>query len=514
VQGQLAIPRLVIAAAHKSSGKTTLSIGIGRVLSETLAVQAFKKGPDYIDPMWLARATGRPCYNLDFNTQTPGEIAAMAGARARDADFALIETNKGLFDGMDLEGADCNGALAKLLGAPVILVIDTEGITRGIAPLLLGYKMFDPELRIAGVILNRVAGPRHEGKLRAAVERYSDIPVLGSVRRDPRLAVAERHLGLTTPAETGEAEARIGRIAAAVRDGVEIAKLRAIAEAAACVQPASAGRTVQPAQQSESGTRVRIAVARDTAFGFYYPDDIEALGRAGADLVYFDALSDARLPECDGLLIGGGFPETQLAALEANASLRADIRRAIERGLPAYAECGGLMYLCRSITFGAERREMVGVVPADAVMCDRPQGRGQVRLVETGAAPWPAVAGSGGTGFAIPAHEFHYAVVRNLPDGLAYAFDMARGAGIGGRRDGVVIANLLATFSHQRDTARNPWTRRFVAFVRQHAAQGKAAETGCADRSRAEPAPPSRKRVDPKTEDRSATRARPSRSTA
>ena len=474
---------VLIAAAHKSSGKTTLTLGISRALRDAgISVQTFKKGPDYIDPMWHARATGRPSYNLDFNTQSPDEITRLFAAKSNGTDISIIEANKGLYDGVDLEGTDSNAALAKLIGAPVILVVDTEGITRGIAPLLLGYKLFDTQVRIAGVILNKVAGPRHSRKLRDAVARYTDIPVVGCLKRDPSLSVRERHLGLTTPGETGEAEARVAAIAAAVREGIDLDAIRAIAASAAPIP-----RTAPPPQPRATTTaeRVRIAIARDTAFGFYYPDDLEALQSAGADLVFFDCLRDAHLPVCDGLFIGGGFPETQTAALTANTTLRAEIRASIEAGLPAYAECGGLMYMCRSIAFGETRHDMVGIVPGDAVMCDRPQGRGQVRLIETAAAPWPAVDGAGGQGWRTSAHEFHYATVRNLPDGLAYAFDVVRGDGIDGKRDGIVLRNLVATFSHQRETQHNPWARRFVAFVRRHKAARSEAPTAAIETGRA-----------------------------
>lgn len=479
MSSHVAVPRVLIAAAHKSSGKTTVSMGLGRALSAPaaaagrgLAVQPFKKGPDYIDPMWLGRATGRACFNLDFNTQDTDEIAAMVTARARGADIVLIEGNKGLHDGVDLEGKDSNAALAKLIGAPVILVVDAEGITRGIAPLLMGYRVFDPDVNIAGVIINKIAGPRHEGKLVAAVERYCDIPVIGCLRRDDAIAVRERHLGLTTPSETGAAEARIMRIAAAVRDGVDLDKVLAVARGAAPM-PVASGTAAAAAPSGAAADRVTIAIARDTAFGFYYPDDLMSLDAAGADLVFFDSMADDRLPKADALIIGGGFPETQIAALERNATLRAEIKSAIEGGLPAYVECGGLMYLCRSIEFGGVRGEMVGVVPGDAVMCAVPQGRGQVKLAETAAARWPAVAAArdsgpaGGPGWRVNAHEFHFAKVRGLPAGLDYAFDVIRGDGIDQRRDGVIVHNLVATFSHQRGTRRNPWPERFVAFVRQ-----------------------------------------------
>jgi cobyrinic acid a,c-diamide synthase len=449
--------RLFISATHKSSGKTTISLGLAAALAARgLAVQAFKKGPDYIDPMWLARASDRPCYNLDFNTQSESEILATFDRAARGADIALIEGNKGLHDGLDPGGSDSSAALAALLEAPVALVVDTEGMTRGIAPLVLGYAAFDPRVQIRGVILNKVGLARQEGKLRQALERYTDIPVLGAIGRDEGLRVEERHLGLTTPGEIDDWSRCIARARDVVARGIDIDSLIALAGAA--------DRRIGPAPIEPSlAADLRIAVARDAAFGFYYQDDFEALRRAGASLVFFDALRDSRLPDADALFIGGGFPETQAAALAANAPLRAEIRSAIAGGLPTYAECGGLMYLTRSIAWRGRSYEMVGVVPADTVVGDRPQGRGLVLLEETQDAPWPRRAEQN----AIPAHEFHYAALTNVGPGCRFAYRMRRGYGVDGGRDGVVIGNLLASFSHLRDTSRHHWARRFVAFVRQ-----------------------------------------------
>jgi cobyrinic acid a,c-diamide synthase len=233
----------------------------------------------------------------------------------------------------------------------------------------------------------------------------------------------------------------------------------------------------ETAPERTNARRIRIAVARDAAFGFYYADDLEAFERAGAKLCFFDALSDARLPDADGLFIGGGFPETQAAALEANASLRDDIARRIRAGLPTYAECGGMMYLARSIRWKGGTHEMVGAIPADAVMHERPQGRGLALLQETGAAPWPLL----GPRAPIPAHEFHYAALENLAEGQRFAYRVARGTGIAGGRDGIAIGNLVASFCHQRASPRNPWVERFVAFVRERrekAAQPVAIRAG------------------------------------
>ncbi|MCB1506423.1 MAG: cobyrinate a,c-diamide synthase [Hyphomicrobiaceae bacterium] len=460
--------QILIAAAHKSSGKTTVTLGLARALrNQGLTVQTFKKGPDYIDPMWHARATGRPAYNLDFNTQSHSEIIDMLAARSNGADISLIEANMGLYDGVDLEGRDGNAALAKLTSTPVILVVDTEGMTRGIAPLLLGYRVFDPEVHLAGVVLNRVAGARHEEKLRAAVERYTEVPVIGALPREQELMLPERHLGLTTPAETDAVEAFIARIGERVAARFDLETVKGIAKLAPPPFPPMRHRPSAPAT-IVSDQRVKIAVARDAAFGFYYPDDLEAFRAAGADLGFFDAMRDQHLPAADGLFIGGGFPETHMAALEANATLRAEIRAAIENGLPTYAECGGLMYLTRAIRWGEARAEMVGVIDAEAVMHVKPQGRGQVIVAETEEFPWPEVVAHGqarrdGT----HAHEFHHAALVQLSADTRYALEMRRGTGIDGRHDGILVHNTLAAFSHQRATAANPWVERFVAFVRQ-----------------------------------------------
>jgi cobyrinic acid a,c-diamide synthase len=344
---------------------------------------------------------------------------------------------------------------------PVVLVVDCSGMTRGIAPLLLGYQQFDRQLSFAGVILNRVGGSRHEGKLRAAIERYTDFQVMGAVARDKHLEIAERHLGLIPGNEVGSAEDFIEKIARAVDQQVDLNSFGTLAGLGRGQRLAAT--ELLPATRKPE---VRIGIARDAAFGFYYPGDLEALGAAGAKLVPVNTLRDTELPRLDGLFIGGGFPETQMHALEANQRLRRAIRDAIEGGLPVYAECGGLMYLSRSIRWLDRRCEMVGSIPADTEMCDRARGRGYVRLRETGKGLWPLRTRAGAlTDF--PAHEFHYSKLVNY-DGLRYAYEVLRGHGVDGEHDGIVIGNTLASFSHLRDVAANHWTERFVGFVRAH----------------------------------------------
>lgn len=460
--------RILISAAHKSSGKTMVSTGLVRALGvRGLSVQPFKKGPDYIDPKWLGQAAGRACFNLDFNTQSNADIQAFFAARAQGADIALIEGNKGLYDGVDLEGSNSNAALAKLLQTPVILVVDASGITRGVAPLLMGYRMFDQDVDIKGVILNKVLGPRHEDKLIRAVERYTDIEILGAIKRSDRLGVDERHIGLIPSNEHPHAQERIDMLAQTVEDQVNVERVAAIAKAA---RPAPAPSAPAPTQAPADAGKmdVCIAVARDAAFGFYYPDDLDALRRAGARIVYFNALKDVYLPTCDGLFLGGGFPETQMGKLSANATLRTRIKAAIEAGLPTYAECGGLMYLSRSITWGDDQLDMVGVVPGDALMHPRPQGRGYVHLKSTAAHPWAVHGDAGDAGEdGFPAHEFHHSTLENLPQGLTYAYDVTRGRGIDGHSDGIVLHNLVAGYAHLRDTERCRWAEPFTQFVRR-----------------------------------------------
>ena len=451
--------RLLVSAAHKSSGKTTVALGLCAALAERgLAVQPFKKGPAYFDPMWLGRAAGRPCFNLDMHLMDPAALDACFAAGVQGADIAVVEGNKGLFDGLALDGSNSNAALAHRLGLPVLLVIDARGMTRGIAPLLLGYQAFDRDLHIRGVILNRVGGARHEAKLRAAIAHYTDLTVIGAVAEDPLLATTERHLGLMPTAEVDGVADHVRTIGRRIGEQVDLSAVRRLAESA----PPMPGPAVPPAPASARRADLRIGIARDRAFGFYYPDDLAALEAACAELVFIDTLHDSRLPPLDGLFIGGGFPEACMAALEANAALRHELRRAIEAGLPTYAECGGLMFLARRIRWQGRSAEMVGAIPADAVMRARPVGRGYVELEETAAMPW--VGGDGGT---LRGHEFHHSTLENLDPGVKFAYRVRRGHGIDGHHDGLLVHRLLASYAHLRHAAGAAWAPRFVDHVRR-----------------------------------------------
>lgn len=452
---------LYLSAAHKSSGKTTVTLGLcAAYAARGLSVSPFKKGPDYIDPMWLSMAAGLPCHTLDFYTMEQEEILSLYHQERHGSDLVLVEGNKGLYDGLSVDGSDSNGAMAKLLNLPVTLVINTNGITRGIAPLLLGYQQFDPKIRFAGVILNQTASTRHESKLRQVVEHYTDLPVLGAIRRHADLEIVERHLGLVPSNEADAARQKIDSIRQAVESQVDLDLLLQCAEVKEDDSPTSSlvelvHVEAESGAETEQKSLLRIGIARDEAFGFYYAADLEAFHQQGAELVPFSPIHDQMLPEVDGLLIGGGFPETHMAPLEQNHKMREQIREVIEAGMPAYAECGGLMYLSRQIRWHNRTSEMVGVIPGDCQMHRRPQGRGYARFQRAGEAE------------DTPAHEFHYSSLEGLPAELEYAYTIHRGYGIDGKRDGIVYKNLLASYVHQRNTRQNPWVKGFIDRVRQ-----------------------------------------------
>jgi cobyrinic acid a,c-diamide synthase len=296
--------------------------------------------------------------------------------------------------------------------------------------------------------------------LREVIEHYTDVPVVGAIQYDERLSIIERHLGLMPSNESIAASAKVKQIGDAIAEQVDLDKLLTLSQkeqapvpAKACAFPPSVG-----------GKRVRIGIARDRAFGFYYADDLDALEAAGATLVPFDTLNDPHLPEVDALYIGGGFPEACAIELEANTTLRSEIRQVIDKGMPVYAECGGMMYLSRSIAFQGRNYEMVGAIPGDVKMHAKPVGRGYVHLKENPEHPWPR---QDSPATQIRAHEFHYSSLENLPPDLHFAYHVERGHGITGQRDGLILNNLLASYTHLRTIGSCNWASRFVAFIRR-----------------------------------------------
>jgi cobyrinic acid a,c-diamide synthase len=468
-----ACPRVMIAALRGSSGKTLAALGlIGAWRARGLAVAAFKKGPDYIDAAWHTRAGDRPCRNLDAYLMTDEQILRSVGEHGGAADVALIEANHGLFDGVGAEATASSAELAKLLRVPVVLLVDCTKATRTVAAMVLGCQRMDPEVVLAGVLLNRVATPRQERAVRAAVEEVCSLPILGSLPRLADLEFPERHLGLLTPAEHPEATLPITIARQAVEAHVNVEAILALARCAPpLVWRAEAGWPASAAAIRD----VRIGVLRDSAFTFYYPENLEALERLGAELVEVNALRDPDLPPLDALYIGGGYPETHAAALAANAEFRRAVRREIEAGLPVIAECGGLLYLGEAYVMDGVAHPMVGVLPVTFELGRRPWGHGYACIEVEEANPFFA------PGMMLRGHEFRYSTARPAPGAeLRMAFRMHRGYGFDGQRDGLVYKNVLASFCHLHAGGTREWAVALVRQARRHGARRRAAAAAAA----------------------------------
>jgi len=457
----LSRPRLILSALRGGAGKTTLALALAAAWrSQDLQVAPFKKGPDYIDAAWLTRAAGRACRNLDpYLTGWPAVVETFLG-HSRDKDLALIEGNRGLFDGLDAAGSTSTAELAKRLKAPVVLIIDCTKATRTIAALVLGCLKFDPAVDLAGVILNQVGSSRQEKLVRQCLAESVGLEVLGAVPRFRR-DLPERHMGLVPPQEHPQARAALDWLADMGRRHLDLAGLARLAGQA---PPLEAGEPAGPGQVP-AGPRVRIGVIRDSAFQFYYPENLEALEAAGAEVVFISALTDPVLPPLDGLYIGGGFPETQAQELQANESFRESLRRAAAAGLPVYAECGGLMYLARSLEVGGRVMAMSGVLDLEIELRPEPQGHGYTRVLVERENPFYPV------GTELKGHEFHYSRVTNLDGGEAgLTFLMRRGRGIAGGRDGFTAGNVLATYCHVHARGAPQWAEALVARARERKA--------------------------------------------
>jgi cobyrinic acid a,c-diamide synthase len=468
---QSALPRIVVAGLSGDAGKTLVAVGLARALAQDgRRVAPFKNGPDFIDAAWLAAAAGAPGRNLDTYLMPPATIAAALGRAARTADLAIVEGKRGLFDGVDARGSHSTAQLAKLARAPVVLVVNAAKTTRTVSALVLGCRALDPELVLAGVVLNRVGTRRQEELIRHALADDAGVPVLGAIPRLEGRLLPSRHLGLVCAAEHPERDAAIAALADAVRRHVDVARIAAIADGAPALPDGADAELPRAA-----GARVRIGVLRDAAFSFYYPDNLEALEAAGAELVFVSPLADRALPPLDALYAGGGFPEEHADALAANAPLRAALAAALAAGLPAWAECGGLMYLARAIVRDGREYPMVGALPIVVEHTGRPQGHGYAAVtVDNWNAFFPV-------GTRLSGHEFHHSRVVSC-SGADSAFDVERGAGLGGGRDGLVVGNVVATYLHLHALGTPGWAGGVVRAARRHARRGSAARNEAAER--------------------------------
>ncbi|RJQ51271.1 MAG: cobyrinate a,c-diamide synthase [Desulfobacteraceae bacterium] len=456
-------PRIVVAALRGGSGKTILSVGIIAALRKLgKKISSFKKGPDYIDAGWLALAAGQPCYNLDTYLIPEDRVLDSFLNHSESGDLALIEGSRGLFDGTDLDGTTSTAELAKLLQAPVLLCLDCTKSTRTMAAVLLGCKLFDPRVEIKGVILNRIAGSRHEAILRKSIDHYTGIPILGAVPKLGREILPERHMGLVPTPEhrlAVHAVEEISEIAEKYLDIDAIADTACGAEDLKTSGPSaeSPGR-IESGEKATSAASPRIGIVRDSAFQFYYPENIQALEAAGGRPILISPLEENRdMPEVDALYIGGGFPETHAGQLAENHRFREALRKLSREGLPIYAECGGLMYLAQELTLEQGRFPMAGVLPIVLGFSKRPQGLGYTRVCVEIENPYFPV------GFEFKGHEFHYSkTIEWRGSEKDLIFRMKRGAGVWNGRDGILYKNVLATYTHLHSLGVPEWAEAMV----------------------------------------------------
>jgi cobyrinic acid a,c-diamide synthase len=441
-------PRIVVAGVSSGSGKTTVACGlIGALRAGGLTVQGFKVGPDYIDPSYHAMASGRPGRNLDAFLAGSELIAPLVRHGAADADIAVVEGVMGMFDGASGRGELASTAhIAKLLDAPVVLVVDASAMARSAAAIVHGFASFDPDVNVAGVIFNRVGSDTHEQLLREAIANLSPPtpPVLGALRRDERIVAPERHLGLVPADERrGSSQTALDALAEAIGRYVDVPAVQRLARTA----PPLPGSAWSP---GESAIRARVAIARGPAFSFHYEENLELLRGAGAELCPFDPVADESLPpECGALVLAGGFPEVFGAELEANAALRADVAAFAAAGRPVLAECGGLLYLGRSL----DDRAMCGVLPITGRMAGRlTLGYRQARTATT--TPWLAAQET------IRGHEFHYSTIERDDQPPPPAYELSAGGVT--RHEGCVDGAVQASYLHVHWAAFPEIATRFV----------------------------------------------------
>lgn len=443
-------PKIVVAGATSGVGKTAITTAIMYALTKNgFHVQPFKIGPDFIDPSYHNLVTGRPSRNLDVWMMGNNGVLKCFNNSSQGADVAIIEGVMGLFDG--LSGKDdyaSTAQIAKILDAPVILVIDAGKAARSIAAIALGFLHFDKKLKISGFILNNVAGDKHARFVQDAFACKVNVPIIGIVRRDKKITIEERHLGLIPALELQKKKRSIYQSAKYISEQIDIDKIKSLCK------PINRNKTIQ---KEFPDTRIRVAVALDESFNFYYEDNFDALRKQQAELIFFSPVNDVELPEnIHGIIIGGGFPEILADKLEFNQAMIKSISKAATNGMPIYGECGGLMYLTRSIRRNNEgkkkRQKMVGLIEADTFMS------GKLTLNYTEA---DCTSSFFEDIYKIRGHEFHYSNIENISTDSKFAYNMRRGNGVDNKRDGFVVYNCLASYMHLH-FANNRLPERFI----------------------------------------------------
>jgi cobyrinic acid a,c-diamide synthase len=456
-------PRLIIAGLRGGSGKSTLSLGIIAAWRKTgLSVISYKKGPDYIDAGWLSAAAGKPCYNLDPFLVGRNKILSSFMKHYGNADCAVIEGNRGIYDGMDAAGTYSTAELAKILKSPVILIMDCTKMTRTAGALILGIQKFNRKIDIQGVVLNQIAGRRHEKVVSESIARYCGIPVLGAIPKLKTELLSERHIGLTPFQEHPEVEETISSTAGIAEKYLDLEKILSIAKKAVPLEAGRQGRNSYSRITHSSSPR--IGIIRDSAFQFYYPENFEELEKRGAEIIEISALQEKELPEIDALYIGGGFPETHAIALAENRVFRKSVNKAVQDGLPVYAECGGLMYLGKALVLDRKTYPMAGVFPVTFSLESRPQAHGYTIIKANRKSPFYK------TGTVLKGHEFHYSRVVKIDhkDGLHFAFKMNRGEGIAEKKEGLCYRNAFATYTHLHALGSPAWADGLVRKAKEY----------------------------------------------
>ncbi|MDP1808763.1 MAG: cobyrinate a,c-diamide synthase [Actinomycetota bacterium] len=443
------VPRILVAAPHSGAGKTTVTMGLAAWLSREMTVRPFKVGPDYIDPGYLEAGAGSPAINLDGWLLTKDRVKQVFFSHSQDSDIALIEGVMGLFDGRGAGSAGSAAQIARWLDVPILLVVDAARAGRSLAALVSGFRGFDKKINIAGVFLNRIGSQSHLAGARDSIEKYTGIPVVGHLPNDPALAAPSRHLGLIQ-SPRAELESLARCIASTLAATTDRARLLAIAAAAGPVD-FERDRRKQPV-----GRKLIIGVARDEAFSFYYHDNLSLLKSLGAEIAFFSPLADARVPDgADGLIFGGGWPELYAGKLAGNHGMRRSILKSAGQGLPIYAECGGLIYLTKSLTDQTGPHAMVGLLPATAMMTGKRQGLGYRQ------AKFRRSTILGGKGMAVRGHEFHWSVVTESPAAKSGRFEQAYIYN-DGRLEGFASDKVLASYLHLNWNGRPELAENFI----------------------------------------------------
>ena len=436
----------IIAGTGSGVGKTSITTGILSRLSRQYKVQAFKVGPDFIDPMYHSAATGRPSRNLDSFLLDDDRIRNLVGYSSQGADLCVIEGVRGLYEG--LKGDSDIGStayIAKLLDLPVVLVVDSGSLTRSTAAIVNGFRSFDKDVRIAGVILNKVSGSQHSDKLDVAMAEYCpEVKVVGKIRKDTENSLGQRHLGLDTVLD----EDRQGlESLERLTDPVNLDSLLDIAESTDPVYP-----TESPYVRRDLGAR--IAVPFDDAYCFYYRENLECLEASGFEIERFSPVNGDSLPDADAVYLGGGYPELHAEAISANRDFLDGVRNLSEEKKPVLGECGGLMSMCTGMVDKEGRRhEMIGIFGGDSVFVNKRHG--PTYVIAEATEDNPLFSGT------VRAHEYHYSEVVPSAD-MRFGFDVKRGQGITGMKDGLVRGNSLGTYMHQHALSADDWARGFA----------------------------------------------------